>query len=293
MRYILWSGGFDSTYLLCKRAREEEGIIQPVYEVVTRYSTAAERKQRIELLKLIRAKPEVKATIRDPIEISEENVPESAEYDAAYERWKDKISRQWVTIGKMGLIFPHAEIAIEAPPPARNMGHTGRTETLMLENGLSIDGEGNITEGVGDADLLLLFGNLRFPILHTNAAEELAAFKEWGWMDVAKATRTCITLLDRQCGVCKSCELKWMYGDAFRFLFTERAQKDHEIKEWLRKKDEKYVELFESYVRNGDWVTVTAETDEASQAKTEAMNRYFSYLENNWPNAGDINAPAY
>lgn len=299
MHYVLWSGGFDSTYLLCKRAREEATVIQPVYEVFPRYNTTNERKHRLELLNLIRAKKDIKGTIRDPIEIAKEALPISEEYDAAYERKKDIVGPMYASLGKMALLFPGCEIGIEAPAPGFRPNDIGQIEQCMIDHGLKLDDNGNVTPGVGDPDILLLYGGFSFPILHINAAQELADFKTWGYDDVIKKTWTCTCALDRQCGVCHNCEVKWRYGDTFRWMFNERAQKDHDIKLWLEGKDKKentgYADAFTQYVMNGDWYSEESEDRESKeerQQRSENLMAYFSYLENNWPNVEDINAPA-
>lgn len=308
MRYILWSGGWDSTYLLCKRARESEETIQPVYVNYRHGNAVNERKRRNTLIGLIRGKSDIKAKINSPIEIEEDALPQSEEYDAAYGRLKEKIESMYGDnmfrfMGRIALIFPQPEIAIEAPIPG--VRSVGRIEQLMKDGGLEIDDEGKITPGVGDPDILLVFGCYQYPIRKITEIQMIEDVKSWGYFDdVFQNTWSCYSGLDRQCGVCHACEVKWGSGDAFLWRFDERAQKDHAIKEYLKTIDEEngtgYAELFTNYVMNGDWVTVnngssTLEegTDEykSVQQKSENIMGYFSYLENNWPNAKDINAP--
>lgn len=302
MIYILWSGGWDSTYLLCKRAREVDDIIQPVYEVFPRPNTTNERKQRLEILSMLREKADIKATIRDPIEIAEDALPPSEEYNAAYDALKDSISHMYRSIGKMALLFPGAEIGIEAPAPGTR--DIGRIEKMMINGGLEIDDEGNVTPNVGDKNILLIYGGFKYPLLHINAAQMLDEVKEWGYEDIFRKTRSCVSSLGRQCGVCNNCEVKWKYGDTFSFLFDDRAKKDHKIKTFLQTVDSEkgtnYAELFTQYIMNGDWVSVNGDASalakdssdyQKAQQQSGTIMQYFSLLENNWPDAKNINAP--
>ena len=113
--------------------------------------------------------------------------------------------------------------------------------------------------------------------------------------------------MDRQCGVCRSCEVKWLCGDAFAWRFDDKAKKDHEIKQYLQSLDAdgntKYADYFTHYITNGNWVTVddgnssvstmSAGSDvyKTTQEKSERLMAYFSYLEKNWPEGKMLNAP--
>lgn len=310
MRYILWSGGWDSTYLLCKRARESDETIQPVYVSYHHGNEVNERKRRLTLLDMIRAKADIAAVINPPIEISKEALPPSEEFDAAYERCRETIEgmygkNMFSFLGRIALVFSEPEIAIEAPAPGTR--EKGKIEELMTEGGLQIDDDGHVTPGVGDPDILKIFGCFRYPVLRVNAAQMLEDVKTWGYfVDVFHNTWSCYSGLERQCGVCNACEVKWRYGDTFLWRFDARAQKDHAIKRHLQQidaeKGTKYADYFTRYVMNGDWVTADIETAQPlsartsdayklTQQKSEKLMQYFSYLENNWPEAKDINAP--
>lgn len=293
MRYILWSGGWDSTYLLCKRARESDEIIQPIYMTDDHAHVEKERERRRTLLSLIRTKSDIKAEIREPIEIAEEALPPSPAYNAAYAKYSDTLQGMFRSLGRLTLIFPQPEIAIEAPAPGTRANNMGKIETLMLDHGLQIDSEGRITPGIGDPDILILLGCYQFPLLHINTAQMLADVRAWGYFDdVFQHTWSCYTGQDTPCGVCRGCEIKLNYGDLFHFMFSEQALKDHEIKMWLSKKyGENLTDYFRKYAMNHHWVSVENENGKTDEEKTETLMLYFSYLENNWPNVEDINAP--
>lgn len=316
MRYILWSGGWDSTYLLCKRARESDETIQPVY---ISYSAgfykhgneAEERKARSELLSLIRAKSDIKAKIQEPIEIREDALPDTDEYEEAYNECKEAIEALYgeknlfYYFGKASLVFPGIEVGMEAPPPGLWENDVGRFGQLLQNNGIQVDDDGiPNTDSAGEGFRIVL-GNMKYPILHINEIQMISDVKTWGYFnDVFQKTWSCYSGMERQCGVCRSCDVKWLSGDAFAWRFDDKAKKDHEIKEYLKSLDGEngtaYADYFVKYILNGNWVTVNngvlnmiEDSDEYKQMqqKSENLMQYFSYLENKWPEAKDINAP--
>lgn len=293
MRYILWSGGWDSTYLLCKRARESDEEIQPICMAPNGYARVdKERAARWNIFSLLQGKKDIKAKIRVPIEIPEDGLPPWEEYDAAYKRTyakhPEELEGMFGCLGRITKFFPQPEIGIEAPAPDSRTNNIGKMEALMLGSGLKLDAEGKVTPGVGDADILMILGCYQWPILHINEAQMLEDVKAWGYFDdIFQHTRSCYTNEDRCCGVCRACDIKLMYGDAFKFQFDEKALKDHAIKAWLENKGGKYADYFKTYAMNGNWVTLDDDTE-----KTKELITYFNDLEANWPKVDDINAPA-
>lgn len=290
MRYILWSGGWDSTYLLVKRARESDETIQPIYVAFRRGSEVNERKRRLKIWEMLKSK-DLKATINPPIEVDKDALPPSEEFETAYENLKETLEAMYgdsmyAFLGRVTLLFPNPEIAIEAPAPGiRDMG---RIEKLMRDKGLEIDDDGRVTPGIGDPDTLIVLGCFRYPLLHTTELQMLDDVKAWGFYDdVFQDTWSCYSGLERQCGVCRACEVKWESGDAFQWRFDERAIKDHAIKEFLKTKGDRYAEFFVKYIMNGDWVNVDDDDN-----KSERLMKYFTWLENNYPDMESINAPA-
>ena len=249
MKYILWTGGWDSTYLLAKRAREG-GVIQPLYERMLRNNIIRERNARRTILPMLRRAPGIQAKIMDPIEVSEEDLPGSPAYDKAYESMKGKIAPIYRTLGKMGMLYPGCEIGIEAPAPGTRP--IGRTEKIMKDGGLILNEEGRIAPGKGDPTLLEILGRLSFPLLHIHAGMMMEDVKAWGYMDIFRHTWTCDTGLPARCGVCHNCETKWKYGDTFQWMFGPAAQRDHAITVRLKEqRGEALAEQFARYVMEG------------------------------------------
>lgn len=319
MRYILWSGGWDSTYMLCKAARESDETIQPVYISYRHGNEVSERKMRKTLLGLIRAKSDIKAAINEPIEIRDDALPGSEEYEEAYSQCKEAIEAVYgehnlfYMFGKAAILFPNIAIGMEAPPPGTRENDLGRFAKLLQDNGLTIAEDGSVNFDNAKPGFAMVLGRMTYPILFINEVQMISDVKEWGYFgDVFQNTWSCYSSMDRQCGVCRSCEVKWLSGDAFTWRFDEQAQKDHAIKLYLKSIDEekgtKYADYFTHYITNGNWVTIKDDeegevngfnTDVSTmsaeptpnQKKSENLMEYFSYLEKNWPDAKEINAP--
>lgn len=294
MKYILWSGGFDSTYLLCKRARECEEIIQPVYMVYYQHPHCDyERAAQAELLPLIRSKTGCKAQINTPIEFAAENIATPAGYDEIYERWKDQIPMEiFYAAAKLGDQYPGIEIGIEGPAPGFRPNDIGRVHQFLLDNGLELDENGKIDPNVGNEDLLKILGGLAFPIITTNTLQEWDSYVSWGWEDIALKTRTCGAPLEHECGVCNSCSIKWRYGDAFRFLFDKVAQQDHDIMLWIKEKHPEWEEYWVNYVTSGHYLIIR-KVWKTDAEKSRAFLKYFDELEKSFPNLEEVDAPAY
>lgn len=292
MRYILWSGGFDSTYLLCKWARESDECIQPVHVIMPEHACIKKQSRAIKsILPLLRAKTDVKAEIKDVIEIDEENLPAWEAYDNAYARYgnTDFLSGMYHCIGRVTLLYPKIAIGVEAPPTGWR--DIGRVHNFMLEHGLSIDEEGNVADGVGEEDVLALLGGYSFPLLRKTEAEMLEEVKAWGYFeDIFQNIWTCDTPYNDPCGVCRACDNKLRSGDAFHWMFTKNALRMHEIKEYLKtlENGETYAEYFTRYGRNSGHIYKN--DDDATDVT--ALKTYFDNLAENWPDVEGIDAPA-
>lgn len=288
MRYILWSGGWDSTYLLCKWARESLDEIQPVYVVREELPNVSyERAARRAMLPLIREADGIKAEIREPIELSQDGLPNFPELDAAYPKYEGKVITGFAIYGKVALLYPGIALGIEAPAPGTRP--ISRTKKCILDGNLLIGEDGRVSHGdVYDAEAWTVFGNMSFPIIDVDKAKMMEEVISWGYLDIFKLTRGCFIPEDRYCGVCGSCELELKYGNIFDWRFDRQAQRDIAIKAWLAEnKGTNYANYFRMYVMNNHTVTISG-TGESDPLLVD----YFNWLENNYPEVEGRDAPA-
>lgn len=284
MVYVLWTGGWDSTYLLCKRARE--GMVQPIYLRIRRENEPWELKAQTEILSMLREQYHI-TTILEPIILDENTLPPFPDYDVAYKRLRYNLGWMYRSLGKVPLLYPQCEIGIEGPAPGFRDNNLGRIETYMLSHGLLIR-DGIVDPDAGDADVRMIYGGFHWPILHINALQMLSDIRVWGWESVFHHTRTCNASLSENCGVCSGCEVKWRYGDAFRFLFHEEALKNHEIKTWLlTEKGYSYAKEFTRYIVTEG----TASVYPMNKDRSKLFRSYFKMLKDTWPEGREMHAP--
>lgn len=308
MRYILWTGGIDSTFLLCKCARESDEPIQPLYILFGKPCSRSKSVREIEaqnrLLPVIRGKEGVIAEIKDPIRFEETELPQSTEFENAYKKIeKDSFLREhfmYRGLGRLSLKYPDVMIGIEAPAP--NTRIIGRTETFLNSHGLTINKMGNVifTEN-GDQDVFTVFGRLKFRIIRINAAEELATLEKWGYSDLLPLCRTCTANLEYQCGVCPCCETKMKYGDTFKPLM-ERGYINHKIKEYLLKLDNNegtdYGRYYTLFVWGGEsmscgYFEIRGESIWIDRKTSENLTQWFNALRKAYPNFDKVDKTLY
>lgn len=310
MRYILWSGGLDSTYLLCKLARESDEPIQPIYvlfpETVNRGAADKEIEAQDNLLPFIRSEHGIRAEILKPIRIKEDDLPYREGFEEAYDRQQNEplVAKHYMyrALGKLTDKYPGIMIGIEAPPPGRFANGIGRTETALNEYGIHIQDDGTLTlDENGNKDMFTIFGGLKFCIAHTNAIEELEALKKWGYEDLIPLMRTCCTALPQQCGVCSNCEIKMLYGDTFKTIMP-RAYVNYQIKQYLKSVDEQYANYFTLFVwgqyhlPTGSITTNASGTSHKiflSNEKAGKLEGWFNALLDSYPNFDKVDRAKY
>lgn len=308
MRYILWTGGIDSTYLLCKCARENDEPIQPLYIVFNRPVAKSKSERELDaqkaLLRQIRGKEDILAEIKEPILLQETELPENKEFDAIYDKANDGsilfTRRIYKTFARLSKTYPELMIGIEAPNPAARP--IGRTEKAFKNYGISIDDAGNVilNEG-GNKDVFAMFKDLMFPIIHVNPVEEIEAFKKWGYDDIPSLCRTCTADLDYQCGVCPYCELKMESEEVFKELMP-RGYINHKIKEYLIKVDQmegtRYAQFYTLFIwgdeiLRGGWCEGYGESAYISKETAQNMTLWFNALRKAYPNFKKVDKAQY
>lgn len=244
---ILWTGGWDSTFRLCQLSRMDGVEVQPVYFSVQGYSDRTNWKKEIQaqdtLLPLLRQKEETKACILNPIRLTEKDLPQSKNFDQAFEKWKSSplMPGQLHFLGKLPLLFPKLEYCIEGPTLKRRQQgfKLGKTQVFLEEHGFRFhfrpDGYADMDTSQADPELKLLWGGFTFPILGITEMAMVPIIRSWGYEDLFKHTWTCDYGGEEPCGVCHNCETKWASG--MLNFFPPSAIRNHKIKRYLEKND--------------------------------------------------------
>lgn len=305
MRYILWSGGFDSTYLLCRCARESDEEIQPIYiifpEAISRGSAQLEEEAQHTLLTLIKLKDGIKANILKPIHIEEDKLPTREDFDISYEKMQGNefLSRRYMyrALGRLTDKYPNLMVGIEAP--AKESGRKiGNLVRALSEQGIEIlpDGTVSLKDG-GNVDMYNIFKGLQFCMIDVTAEEELQAFKDWGYEDLVPLCRTCCTGQTQACGVCAACKTKMECGDVFK-RYMPKGYVNYKIKEYVQQfgdLDAYYFTLFvwgHDSIRTGKFnVNIGRQTHDMfiSSSTANKYEKWFNALLDNYPNFDQVN----
>ena len=244
---VLWSGGYDSTFMLCLLAKTKNVTIQPYYLDIHRYIRNEEKRAIKEIFAILKKKKDLKAKILPVKIVKEEYTQPSNEVIEAWKKYRDepyKIGGQQVRIAEFskthhGICWGQ-ERYLETP---------GHMTQLLLDKGnwkFTEDWVGYFDKKDCDADVYTLFGHLVAPVAKYTELMMWEKIKEWGYEDVFQHIRFCYYPVDgKSCGMCVPCQVK--LRQKMNFLFTNKAIEDGKVMQRLKLQEEK---------RNGDIFTI-------------------------------------
>lgn len=236
--YALWTGGWDSTFMLIKLLKDGY-IVQPVYIIDKHRASLKQEKEAME--KIINAMekhnfwggkllPTQFSTIEDiPINKNITNTWQKVhqvthlgpqhEWLARYAKWKN-----------IDLCLGHEK----GTSPNDRMTRTINNYTTLTRNPegfLVIDGKDSSHEG------RVLLEHMIFPIMDYLETDMLRAVKKWKVQDVMKHIWFCHTPTPsgKPCGYCHPCQIKLDSG--MGFLLPKKIVWKHSIKKFLKRKN--------------------------------------------------------
>ncbi len=229
IRYVLWTGGFDSTFMILKYARDELNI-QPIYVIdQERKSTQYELNAMKVIINMLETKfySDVKAKI-NPVQIVEmKDIPPNEYITSCYEKLsrKIKVGRQYEWLSRLSLAYPYVDVGVEK----HINGYGGCTAAIMDDGGyVERDGVGYLNIEKSSKEIIALFGKFRFPILYYTELEMLSLIHLWGWDEIVKNVWFCHNPINNlPCGMCRPCQQK--KGDRLDFLLPEGARKRNKL----------------------------------------------------------------
>ena len=237
-QYLLWSGGFDSTFRLCQLAREKR-LVQPVYIMYeTRPAKNRELLAQEKILEFLRAKG-LADTILSTLFVSDKEIPRNPIIPQVFDRVHKKfpIGGQYMSLAMFSDWLPYCELCHEGY--VNRQGVLGRMlDTLTV---MDIDSDGNryIVKDKSDADAYTLFGKFYFPIIHLNNLQMIDKLKEWGLDEVIQYIQFCENDTEEPCGMCVCCLGKLSVA-AKEFSFSDVARKRAMIVKFLQQFDSPY-----------------------------------------------------
>ena len=222
---VLWTGGWDSTFLLLQMARENgKGSIRPVYVAGDNRKSEENELQTMKLLlPKIRTAAGEGTQVEDLLIVDKADIPGNPEITAAYEtiRKTVRIGTQYEWLARLAMQYPGLAIGIEKP----NGEYSGciaaieSTGAFREEEGcLVIDREESSKE------CCLLFGNFCFPLAEVTETDMIRLVKEWHQEELMKGVWFCHKPINGSpCGYCRPCQQKMECE--MQWLVPEEAQK--------------------------------------------------------------------
>ena len=236
---VLWSGGYDSTFMLCLLAKTKNVTIQPYYLDIHRYIRNEEKRAIKEIFAILKRKKDLKAKILPVKIVKEEYTQPSPDIVQAWKKYNGepyKIGGQQVRIAEFSKT--HHGICWGQERYLETPGHMTR---LLIEKGnwkFTEDGVGYFDKEDCDADVYTLFGHLIAPVAKFNEQMMWEKIQEWGYEDVFEHIRFCYYPKDgKPCGMCLPCQVKMK--KKMNFLFNEEALENGRIMQKVLEKDNK------------------------------------------------------
>ncbi len=233
--YLLWTGGWDSTFRLVQIQKEytdEPVVVQPVYiSGAGRKSEAIEIEHMNKMLPMIRALG--KNEIRDLLLVEKDSLPEIPGILDAYKRFLKYLwlGVQYEWIARLATLYPGIEIGIEKP----NGEYGGCTE-VVNRYGKTVyrDGCYYLDKDKSTEDCKMFFENLAFPIWDITETEMVKLIHEWHCENIMKNIWFCQNPIDgKPCGYCRpcqqkmECEMDWLVPESGqnRYRFFRKAKR--------------------------------------------------------------------
>lgn len=251
-RSVLWTSGWDSTYMILRMLREE--TVQPIYIINPRRKSRfiemealskLEKKirEQIPTGKLLTVK---KYDLRD-IEIKKDIRKALKQINKVLKRQKRRpIGYQYEYLAsfaeKYHKEYPIISVGVEK---------VSKTETGGLATAIQLFGEMTpdfrVDKNKSQEAIVKLLGNFDFPIIDTTEPEMLKNIHEWHYEDIMKEIWFCHKPINgKACGFCSPCFQKGISG--MSFLLSETAQhrfrRFKKIENKYGRQAKKIVELF-------------------------------------------------
>ncbi len=225
---LLWTAGWDSTFRLVELSRMDV-TVQPIYLYGDGRKTAdIEREHQKTILDLLRKRPETKANLLPVEEIDINTLPKNQEISDAYHNItkERKLGSQYEWIAWYAAVHPGCELCSEKPHPTGQ----GYMQQLIVATGevVPTNDVHNFRVESRSRDVMLLIGNVSFPIKDKMELDMVRLIKEWGYEDIMSHIWFCHNPIKGEpCGLCRPCAEKMESG--MEFLLSKKAQQRYRV----------------------------------------------------------------
>lgn len=229
--HLFITGGWDSTFMLCKLSRRSV-TVKPIYVLnPKRKSHNKELAVAKTIIKAVRKHPNTKAEIKNLkiINLSDINVDQNV-ISARHRIMKKTgiIGYQYDYLATVAKGIGMVGLGIEKDLTNQEDGASAALKRLAK---LKLGRYGWIVDqSVSDPDVNLIFGHIIFPIIDMTELEMVEWTKKYGYTEIMSLIWFCHSPIHGQpCGLCRPCEEK--INSKMDFLLPEES-----IKRYLRAK---------------------------------------------------------
>lgn len=217
---IFWTGGYDSTYMLCRMARQSGLVVQPVYIKGDRPTREHELLAMQKILEKLRNYT-FAGKIMGLETVEKAGIPPDDEIESALTYYREleefrnrgKLGKQYAFLARYAKDNGPIGLGLEMDPP----GTVPESSVLaILNRGKLVRDESGywcLDKARSAKNLRLLFGEMFFPIYDITEQEMEKDIHDWGLDEVMKEVWFCFSPIDgKPCGQCASCKEKINVG---------------------------------------------------------------------------------
>lgn len=228
-RSVLWTSGWDSTYMILDMLRKGE-TVQPIYIINPR------RKSRfVEMDAMSRLEEKIRQRVKtgELLPVKKYDLGK-IKIDKEIRKARKQISKVLQKGGSRPLGYQYEYLASfaklyheEYPVISLGVEKLSKNGTGGLAAAIRIFGkmtpEFRVDQAASQDVLVTLLGNFDFPIMDTTELEMLDNIREWQYEDIMKEIWFCHKPIQGQaCGFCSPCFQKG--GSGMDFLLSEKAK---------------------------------------------------------------------
>ena len=218
VKYALWTGGWDSTFMVIRLLRQGN-IVQPIYIVdSSRASIQFERKAMAKLRKSMAKYNYWKGELLPTEIVKIEEIPENSKIS---ETWKKVnadtqlgIQHEWLA---RYAAWKNRDLYLGHEKGISENGHMTRTLNKYVSLIKNEDGVFVVDKNRSTQEGIVLLGHMLFPIMDCLETDMLKIINSWHLQDVMKDIWFCHTPTKngKPCGKCHPCRIKYDSGMGF------------------------------------------------------------------------------
>jgi len=221
---ILWTSGWDSTFRLLQLMEKGNIMVQPYYILdKTRNSNYKEKEQMQKIKELIYAKfPNSKELLLETKIIEKEKILENEIITSSYNKLLQEsfMGNQYDWLGRLSKEIGDLELCIHEDDKAHY---------FIKDYVCDVEGEEGkyyiVDKNKSNQDIINVFGNYKFPILHYTKVQMMEEAKRKGCYYIMLETWFCFNPKNgKPCGVCNPCTYTIEEGMGFRLGKVARVK---------------------------------------------------------------------